>query len=110
MSDTMTKVHQIRKQWQTTRSQIFITCQKINELEEELAQARSSKRLYQRELIKLETSEKELLGEVKQCGFAHDTLKIKVRKAVSSSIKESLSSLSQSEKEELVKSLLEGLV
>ena len=106
----LSTVHEIRKEWQTTRSKMFLTCQKINELEQELAQARADKRAIQHHLISLETREKELLGEVKQCGFAHDTLKIKIRKAVSSSIKESLSSLSKSEKEELVKSLLEGIV
>ena len=102
MSEVMSKVHDIRKKWQTQRSRMYLTCQKINELEEELAQAKASKRTLQRELTSLEIKEKELLGEVKYCGPAKAT---KVEKAISTCVKESFSHLSQNEKEELVKSL-----
>ena len=105
MSDTMSKVHEIRREWQTQRSKMYLVCQKINELEEELAQARASKRALQRELTSLEVMEKELLGEVKHCGSAKATSKV-----VTSSVKESFSHLTQGEKEELVKSLLGDLL
>ena len=106
----MSKVHEIRREWQTQRSKMYLVCQKINELEEELAQARASKRALQRELTSLEVQEKELLGEVKHCGSAKATSKIKLSKVVTSSVKESFSHLTQGEKEELVKSLLGDLL
>ena len=107
MSDTMSKVHEIRREWQETRSKMFLTCQKINELEEELAQTRASKRSLQRKLTSLEVKEKELLGEVKYCGPSKSA---KVEKAISACVKESFSHLTQGEKEELVKSLLGDLL
>lgn len=107
MSEIMSKVHEIRREWQQVRSKIYLTCQKINELEEELAQARASKRIFQRELTSLEVKEKELLGEIKCCGPSKST---KVEKAISTCVKESFSHLTQSEKEELVKSLLGDLL
>ena len=107
MSDTMSKVHEIRREWQQVRSKMYLTCQKINELEEELAQTRASKRTLQRELTSLEVKEKELLGEVKYCGPSKT---VKVEKAISTCVKESLSHLTQGEREELVKSLLGDLL
>ena len=107
MSDTMSKVHEIRREWQQVRSKMYLTCQKINELEEELAQTRASKRSLQRELTSLEVKEKELLGEVKYCGPSKVT---KVKKAISACVKESFSYLTQEEKDELVKSLLGDLL
>ena len=107
MSDTMSKVHEIRREWQQVRSRMYLTCQKINELEEELAQARASKRTLQRELTSLEVEEKELLGEIKYCGPAKA---IKVKMAISACVKESFSHLTKEEKEELVKSLLGDLL
>ena len=110
MSDTMSKVHEIRREWQTQRSKMYLVCQKINELEEELAQAKASKRAIQRELTSLEVQEKELLSEVKYLGPAKAASKMKLAKAVTSSVKESFSHLTQGEKEELVKSLLGDLL
>ena len=107
MSDTMSKVHEIRRKWQQLRSEMYLTCQKINELEEALAQAKASKRTFQRELTSLEIKEKELLGEVKYCGPAKA---IKVEKVISECVKESFSNLTRREKEELVKSLLGDLL
>ena len=107
MSDTLSKVHEIRREWQQVRSEMYLTCQKINELEEALAQARASKRTFQRKLTFLEVKEKELLGEVKYCDPAKAT---KVKKAISACVKESFSYLTQGEKEELVKSLLGDLL
>ena len=107
MSDTMSKVHEIRREWQQVRSKMYLTCQKINELEEELAQTRASKRTLQRELTSLEVKEKELLGEVMHCGPSKTA---KVEKAISTCVKESFSHLTQGEKEELVKSLLGDLL
>ena len=107
MSDTMSKVHEIRREWQQVRSKMYLTCQKINELEEELAQARASKRSLQRELTSFEVKEKELLGEVKCCGPSKAA---KVEKAISAAVKESFSHLTKEGKEELVKSLLGDLL
>ncbi len=107
MSEVMSKVHRIRYEWQIQRSKMYLVCQKINELEEELAQARASKRILQRELTSLEIKEKELLGKVKYCGPAKS---IKVEKAISACVKESFSHLIQEKREELVKSLLGDLL
>ena len=107
MREVISKVHEIRREWQETRSKMYLACQKINELEEELAQTRSSKRTLQRELTTLEVKEKELLGEIKSCGPAKA---IKVEKAISACVKESFSHLTQGEKEELVKSILGDLL
>ena len=107
MSEVMSKVHNIRREWQETRSKMYLACQKINELEEELAQSRALKRTLQRELTTLEVKEKELLGEIKSCGPAKA---IKVEKVISTCVKESFSHLTQGEKEELVKSILGDLL
>lgn len=107
---TLDQVHSIRKEWQTLRSQMYLTCQKINELEEELAQARSTKRSVQQSLISLEVQEKELLGQIQYCGKAKDATKIKVKKALSASITEAFMQLPKEEKDSLVASLLEGIL
>lgn len=100
----------IRKEWATIRSQLHLTHQKINCIEEELAQARSSKRDLQFKLTQLEIREKEILGEIKYLGRAESARKIKIVKAVSNSIKEAFDSMSDQDKATLVNSLLEGLI
>ena len=100
-------ITEIRIKWATIREAMCTTCAQINQLEDELASARSVKRNLQRELTELEVREKELLGEVKYCGPAKVT---KVKKAISACVKESFSHLTQGEKEELVKSLLGDLL
>ena len=100
-------ITEVRIKWATTREAMRTTCDQINQLEDELASARSVKRNLQRELTELEVREKELLGEIKYCGPSKTA---KVEKAISTCVKESFSNLTQREKEELVKSLLGDLL
>jgi len=109
-TSTLTQVHNIRKEWSTVRSRMFLTCQKINELEEELSQTRALKRKLQQELISMEVSEKELLSQIQHIGKAKDTIKLKVGKAISASITEAFSVLSEEDKKSLVNSLLEEIL
>lgn len=99
----------VRIQWAATREAMRDTCTHINQLEDELASARSTKRNLQRELTELEVREKELLGQIKFCGSSTEARKQRVTKALSSSIKESFSSLSDDEKREMVKEILGDL-
>lgn len=100
----------LRVEWAQLRSQLHLACQKINSLEEELAQTRSKKRDLQFRLTQLEVREKEILGEVKYCGRAEVARKTKVASVVASSVKEAFSQMSDKEKADLVNSLLEGLI
>lgn len=100
----------LRVEWAQVRSQLHLTCQRINCIEEELAQARATKRDLQFKLTKLEVREKEILGEVKYCGRAEVARKTKVATVVASSVKEAFAQMSDKEKADLVNSLLEGLL
>lgn len=102
-------ITQVRIQWATTREAMRTTCAHINQLEDELASARSTKRNLQRELTELEVKEKELLGQIKYCGSSIEARKSKVAKSVTSSVKEAFSGLSDEAKAELVKEILGGL-
>lgn len=100
----------LRIEWAQLRSQLHLTCQKINYLEEDLAQSRSKKRDLQFKLTALELREKEILGEVKYLGRAETSRKTKLTTALSNSVKEAFASMSDKEKADLVNSLLEGLI
>lgn len=100
----------LRVEWSQLRSQLHLTCQRINCVEEELAQARSLKRDLQFKLTQLEVREKEILGEVKYLGRAESARKSKVTQVISSSVKEAFAGMSDQEKAALVNSLLEGLL
>ena len=102
-------ITQVRIRWATTREAMRTTCAHINQLEDELASARSTKRNLQRELTELEVKEKELLGQIKFCGSSIEARKSKVAKSVTSSVKEAFSGLSEEAKAELVKEILGGL-
>jgi hypothetical protein len=100
----------LRVEWAQVRSQLHLTCQRINCIEEELAQARSLKRDLQFKLTQLEVREKEILGEVKYLGRAESSRKTKVTQAISNSVKEAFANMSDTDKAALVNSLLEGLL
>ena len=100
----------LRVEWAQLRSQLHLTCQKINSIEEELAQTRFKKRDLQVKLTQLEIREKEILGQIKYCGRAEVARKTKVATVVTSSVKEAFSQMSDKEKADLVNSLLEGLL
>jgi predicted nucleic acid-binding Zn-ribbon protein len=102
-------ITEVRIRWATTREAMRTTCIHINQLEDELASARSTKRNLQRELTELEIREKELLGQIKYCGSSVEARKSKVAKSVTSSVKEAFSGLSDEAKAELVKEILGGL-
>ena len=109
MSNLMRQVHQIRRDWHTVKCRLCLATQKVLELERELLEARRNKSLLQDHLTGLEIYEKELLGQVQVISHAK-AKKAKVEKAVDDCLKASLKKLSQSERDELVKSLIEGLV
>ena len=109
MSNIMHQVHQIRRDWHTVKCRLCLATQKVLELERELMEARRDKSILQDHLTGLEIYEKELLGQVQVISNAR-VKKAKVEKAVDDSLKASLKKLSQSERVELVKSLMEGLV
>ena len=109
MSNLMHQVHQIRRDWHTVKCRLCLATQKVLELERELMEARRDKSLLQDHLTGLEIYEKEILGQV-QVISPVKVKKAKVEKAVDDSLKASLKKLSQSERDELVKSLMEGLV
>lgn len=100
----------LRVEWAQVRSQLHLTCQRINCIEEELAQARSLKRDIQFRLTKIEVREKEILGEVKYLGRAESARKTKLQTTISASVKEAFSNMSDQDKAALVNSLLEGLL
>lgn len=102
-------ITEVRIRWATTREAMSTTCAHINQLEDELASARSTKRNLQRELTELEVREKELMGQIKYCGSSIEARKAKASKVVASSIKESFSSLSDDEKREMVREILGDL-
>lgn len=102
-------ITEVRIRWATTREAMRTTCTHINQLEDELASARSTKRNLQRKLTELEIREKELLGQIKYCGSSIEARKSKVAKSVISSVKEAFSGLSDEAKAELVKEILGGL-
>ena len=102
-------ITEVRIRWATTREAMRTTCDHINQLEDELASAKSTKRNLQRELTELEIREKELLGQIKYCGSSVEARKSKVAKSVTSSVKEAFSGLSDEAKAELVKEILGGL-
>lgn len=102
-------ITEVRIQWAATREAMRGTCAHINQLEDELASARSTKRNLQRELTELEIREKELMGQIKYCGSSIEARKAKASKVVASSVREAFSGLSDEAKAELVKEILGGL-
>lgn len=102
-------ITEVRIKWATTREAMRTTCAHINQLEDELASAKSTKRNLQRELTELEIKEKELLGQIKYCGSSIEARKSKITRVISSSVKEAFSSLSDEDKAELVKEILGDL-
>lgn len=102
-------ITEVRIRWATAREAMRNTCTHINQLEDELASAKSTKRNLQRELTELEVREKELLGQIKFCGSSIEARKTKVAKSVTSSVKEAFTGLSDEAKAELVKEILGGL-
>ena len=102
-------IAEVRIRWATAREAMRGTCAHINQLEDELASARSTKRNLQRELTELEIREKELMGQIKYYGTSVEARKAKASKVVASSVKEAFSGLSDEAKAELVKEILGGL-
>lgn len=104
--DNLSKIHEIRKAWQTARSEMFLTCQKINELEESLAQARADKRMLQQKLTTLEVDEKLILGEIKPCKPAKTVFKTDLEKAITKFVRVAFFNLSKEDKASMVEKLL----
>lgn len=108
--DILSKIHEIRKAWTTARSRMFLTCQKINELEESLAQARASKRNLQQILTTLEVEEKLILGEIKDVKPAKTVFKTDLEKAITNFVKVAFFDLPKEAKATMVRELLEKAI
>lgn len=104
--DNLATIHEIRKAWQTNRSAMYITCQKINELEEQLAQARAHKRQIQQNLTTLEIEEKSILGEIKTYKPAKTIFKTNLEKAITTFVNKTFSQLSKPEKATMIETML----
>ena len=102
-------ITEVRIRWATAREAMRGTCAHINQLEDELASVRSTKRNLQRELTELEIREKGLMGQIKYYGTSVEARKAKASKVVASSVGEAFSGLSDEAKAELVKEILGGL-
>jgi len=106
-NNNLNKIHEIRKAWQTNRSSMYLTCQKINELEEQLAQSRAHKRQLQQNLTTLEIEEKSILGEIKTCKPAKTVFKSDLEKAITKFVNTAFFNLTKEGKAEMVKNLLD---
>lgn len=104
--ETLSKIHEIRKAWATARSAMYLTCQKINELEEQLAQARAYKRQLQQNLTTLEIEEKSILGEIKTCKPTKTIFKTDLEKAITKFVNTAFFNLTKDGKAKMVKNLL----
>ena len=109
-NNNMPQIHEIRKSWQTTRTQMFLTCQKINEIEESLSQAKAAKRLLQQKLTELEVLEKELIGNIKPIKPTKTVFKTPLEKAITSFVKNAFGHLSKEEKSTMVQNLLKEAI
>lgn len=108
--ESLSKIHEIRKSWQTTRTQMFLTCQKINEIEESLSQAKAAKRLLQQKITELEVLEKELIGNIKPIKPTKTVFKTSLEKAITSFVKNAFGHLSKEEKTTMIQNLLKEAI
>ncbi len=108
-TEILAKTHEIRKDWQTIKSRIYLEHQKIQELEQQLKNSRNNKKLFQQELTRLEIKEKELLGKVKDIKSTKKVFKTDLEKAITTFVNKAFSQLSKPKKDLMIKTMLKEI-